>query len=385
IKYLSSKDCSGSNLQCGTLKPLLLCPLSLDTEWKAHALQNDSGCGLLVSGTPEGSRKIPVSYAGCYVFEWDHNYFILVGLEGIDTLLRCPVDLPALDGPSSSVCLAVPSQDRLPCASLPISQGDCEARGCCYDPRDRVKPCYFGNTVTAHCTPSDGQFSIAVSRDVTLPPVALGSVQLASGHSTGCVPVLTNNAFVVYQFPLSACGTTFRMNADQAIYENESVASRDVKTGSLGSVTRDSTLSGSSVPLSVQVFALPPLPAVSLPGPLSLELRVASGRRGSRLSEQGSGSCQLAAFMTLPPCLQSSLFRMALIDQTSDPQRGFLHLPSSSACPSCLWWSCLLSKLVLKTGSLECMRMIKWVRKISEEERPACFISARLLSTFHFP
>ncbi|KAM7016338.1 LOW QUALITY PROTEIN: zona pellucida sperm-binding protein 4-like [Passerculus sandwichensis] len=271
--------------------PLLLCPLSLDTEGKAHALQNDSGCGLLVSGTPEGSRKILVSYAGCYVFEWDHNYLILVGLEGIDaagqkvlheeTLLRCPMDLPALDAPSSSVCLAVPSQDRLPCVSLPISQGDCEARGCCYDPRDRMQPYYFGNTVTAHCTP-DGQFSIAVSQDVTLPPVALGSVQLASGHSTGCVPVLTNNAFVVYQFPLSACGTTFQMNADQAIYENELVASRDVKTGSLGSVTRDSIfrlyvrctyfISGSSIPLSAQVFTL----AVSQPGPLSLELHVAS-------------------------------------------------------------------------------------------------------------
>ncbi|NWW35415.1 ZP4 protein, partial [Panurus biarmicus] len=269
-----------------------------DTEGKAHALQNDSGCGLLVSGTPDGSRKVLVSYAGCYVFEWDHNYLILIGLEGTNAagqkvlheemLLRCPVDLPALDAPSSSVCSAVLSQDRLLCASLPISQGDCEARGCCYDPRDRVKPCYFGNTVTAHCTP-DGQFSIAVSRDVTLPPVALGSVQLASGHSTGCVPVLTNNAFVVYQFPLSACGTTFQMIGDQAIYENELVASRDVKPGSLGSVTRDSifrlhvrcsySISGSSVPLNVQVFTLPPPPAVSQPGPLSLELRVASDGR----------------------------------------------------------------------------------------------------------
>ncbi|NXB21387.1 ZP4 protein, partial [Rhagologus leucostigma] len=266
-----------------------------DTEGKAHALQNDSDCGLLVSGTPDGSRKVSVSYTGCYVFEWGGNYLVLLGLEGTDaagrkvlheeTLLRCPVDLPALDAPSSSVCLAVPSQDRLPCASLPISQGDCEARGCCYDPRDRVKPCYFGNTVTAHCTP-DGQFSIAVSRDVTLPPVALDSVQLASGHSTGCVPVLKNSAFVVYQFPLSACGTTFQVTGDQATYENELVASRDVKTGSLGSVTRDSifrlhvrcsySISGSSIPLSVQVFTLPPLPAVSQPGPLSLELRVAS-------------------------------------------------------------------------------------------------------------
>ncbi|NWH43395.1 ZP4 protein, partial [Fregata magnificens] len=266
-----------------------------DTEGKAHALQNDSNCGLLVSGTPDGSRKVSVSYTGCYVFKWDGNYLMLVGLEGTDAagqkvlheekLLRCPVDLPALDAPSSSVCSAVLSQDRLPCASLPISWGDCEVRGCCYDPRDRVKPCYFGNKVTAHCTP-DGQYSIAISRDVTLPPIILDSVQLASGHSTGCVPVVKNNAFVVYQFPLSACGTTFQVTGDQAVYENELVASRDVKTGSLGSVTRDSTfrlhvrcsysITGSFIPLSVQVFTLPPPPAVSQPGPLSLELRVAS-------------------------------------------------------------------------------------------------------------
>lgn len=109
------------------LKPLLLSPLSLDTEGKAHALQNDSDCGLSVSGTPDGSKKVSVSYTGCYVFEWvsdlrgsagtvataaltgvalpqDGNYLMLVGLEGTDAagqkalheekLLRCPVDLP---------------------------------------------------------------------------------------------------------------------------------------------------------------------------------------------------------------------------------------------------------------------------------------------------
>ncbi|NXY83317.1 ZP4 protein, partial [Alcedo cyanopectus] len=295
--------------------------ITWDTEGKAHTLQNDSDCGLSVSRTPDGFRKVLVSYTGCYVFEWvsdlcgsagtlitgaldaltclcfleDGNYIMLVGLEGTDAagqkilheekLFKCPMDLPALDAPSSSVCSAVFSQDRLPCAPLPVSQGDCEAQGCCYDPRDREKPCYFGNTVTAHCTP-DGQFSIAVSRDVTLPPVLLDSVKLASGHSPGCVPVVKNNAFVVYQFPLSACGTIFQVFGDQAIYENELVASRDVKTVSLGSITRDSTfrlhvrcsysIIGSFIPLNVQVFTLPPLPAVSQPGPLSLELRVAS-------------------------------------------------------------------------------------------------------------
>ncbi|XP_072196537.1 zona pellucida sperm-binding protein 4-like [Excalfactoria chinensis] len=271
-----------------------------DTEGKAHALKNDSGCGLWLFEAPDGSRVVSVSYTSCYVFRWDGSYFIIVGLEGTDAagqkvlheekLFMCPADLPALDAPSSSVCSAVHIQDRLPCASLPVSQGDCEVRGCCYNPRDKEKTCYYGNTVTAHCTP-DGQFSIAVSRDVTLPPVALDSVHLARGHVAGCIPVVKNSAFVVYQFPLSACGTTFRVTGDQAIYENELVASRDVKTGSLGSVTRDSTfrlhvrcsfaITGNFVPLSVRVFTLPPLPAVSQPGPLSLELRVASDERYS--------------------------------------------------------------------------------------------------------
>lgn len=112
------------------LKPLLLSPFPLDTEGKAHALHNDSGCGLWVSGAPDGSRKVSVSYTSCYVFEWvsdprdpagavltaalavltgvvlpqDGNYLMIVGLEGTDAtgqrvlqeekLLRCPVDLP---------------------------------------------------------------------------------------------------------------------------------------------------------------------------------------------------------------------------------------------------------------------------------------------------
>ncbi|XP_063194515.1 zona pellucida sperm-binding protein 4-like [Chroicocephalus ridibundus] len=151
-------SCMGQQREeLGVRKKGLKTLLGLDnTEGEAHVLQNDSECGLLVSGTPDGSRKVLVSYTGCYVFEWDGNYLMLVGLEGTDDagqkvlheekLLRCPVDLPALDAPSSGVCSAVLSQDRLLCASLPISQGDCEERGCCYDPRDRVKPCYFGHT-----------------------------------------------------------------------------------------------------------------------------------------------------------------------------------------------------------------------------------------------
>lgn len=47
--------------------------------------------------------------------------------------------------------------------------------------------------------------------------------------------------------------------------------------------------------MSVQVFTLPPLPAVSQPGPLSLELRIASGVGGLQdlVWHLGVGLCSL--------------------------------------------------------------------------------------------
>ncbi|XP_043374891.1 zona pellucida sperm-binding protein 4-like isoform X1 [Dermochelys coriacea] len=293
-----------------------------DVAGKLHALQNDSSCGVWVSQAADGSRTVGASYGGCYVSEWvsdllapalgsvlaalpalmsvglspqDGGYLMVVGVEGMaaggrralheEKVLRCPRSLPALDAPSPDVCAAIQSQDRLPCASPPIARGVCEEQGCCYNPSDRVKPCYYGNTVTAQCTP-DGHFSLVVSRAVTLPPLILDSVHLANGRGAGCVPVGQNNAFVLFRFPLSACGTTFQMAGDQGVYENELVASRDVRTWSLGSITRDSTfrlqvrcsysISGNFLPLSVQVFTLPPPPGVSQPGPLVLELRIAT-------------------------------------------------------------------------------------------------------------
>jgi len=112
-----------------------------------------------VSGTPDGSRKVWVSYTGCYVFEWvsdlgasagtvaaapalaaltgvalpqDGNYLMLVGLEGTDAagqrvlheekLLRCPVDLPgkALAAPWEALLVSCgdechSSQVAVPC------------------------------------------------------------------------------------------------------------------------------------------------------------------------------------------------------------------------------------------------------------------------------
>ncbi|CAM5078758.1 unnamed protein product [Eretmochelys imbricata] len=301
-----------------------------DTVGQSHTLQNDSTCGVWVSQTPDGSRKVDASYDGCYIYEWNGNYLMVVRIEGTDAggyralseekVLRCPTAQPALDAPSPSVCAAIQSQDRLSCTPPPITQGDCEERGCCYNPTDRLKPCYYGNTVTAQCTP-DGQFSIVVSRDVTLPPLILDSVHLASGSSAGCVPVVKNNAFVLFQFPLSACGTTFQMDGAMGVYENELVADQDVITWSLGSITRDSTFrlhvrcsystSGNFLPVSIQVFTLPPPPAVSQPGPFTLELRIAT--------EQGYGSYYADRDYPVVKVLRDPIYVEVRMLQRTDP------------------------------------------------------------------
>uniref|UniRef100_A0A452HWZ1 Zona pellucida sperm-binding protein 4 n=1 Tax=Gopherus agassizii TaxID=38772 RepID=A0A452HWZ1_9SAUR len=303
-----------------------------DTAGRQHALQNDSSCGVWISRAADGSRIVGASYAGCFVSEWDGDYLMVVGIEGMaagghralreEKVLRCPRSLPALDAPSPSVCAAIQSQDRLPCASPPITQGDCEEQGCCYNPSDRVKSCYYGNTVTAQCTP-DGQFSLAVSRAVTLPPLFLDTVCLASGRGAGCVPVEQNNAFVLFWFPLSACGTTFQMAGDQGMYENELVASRDVRTWNLDSITRDSTfrlhvccsysISGNFLPLSVQVFTLPLPPAVSQPGPLMLELRIAT--------EQNYGSYYTDRDYPVVKVLWDPIYVEVRILQRTDPDQ----------------------------------------------------------------
>ena len=67
-------------------------------------------------------------------------------------------------------------------------------------------------TVTVHCL-WDGQFMVVVSRAATLPVLDLGSVNMLEGHSGGsCGPVSASSAFVVFQFPVSACGTTVRVS-----------------------------------------------------------------------------------------------------------------------------------------------------------------------------
>uniref|UniRef100_A0A8C9Q4X0 Zona pellucida sperm-binding protein 4 n=1 Tax=Spermophilus dauricus TaxID=99837 RepID=A0A8C9Q4X0_SPEDA len=256
-----------------------------DKQGSPHRLQNDSSCGTWVKEGPGNSVALEATYSGCYVTEWGSQYVMPVGVEGIDTsgfkvllkrrLLRCPVDHPGNDALDAALCDSVPVRDRLPCAPSPISQGDCEVLGCCYGlDKEEAGSCYYGNTVTSQCT-QEGHFSIAVSRNLASPPLRLDSVYLAFGNDSDCNPVTTTHAFLLFQFPFTSCGTTRRIAGDKVVYENELVATRDVRTWGHGSITRDSifrlrvscrySINGNTFPVNVQVFPLPP-PLTLLPG-----------------------------------------------------------------------------------------------------------------------
>ncbi|XP_075775931.1 zona pellucida sperm-binding protein 4-like [Pelodiscus sinensis] len=297
----SQLNCGWTNLQFtfpANRTELISLLSALDSAGWPHPLPN-STCGVLVHQKEDGSLTVTAPYTGCFFIKKDGYFLMTIRIEGVDATgktvlhdeeLRCPIDLPALDAPGNSMCTAVLRPDRLPCAPPPVSQEECEGKGCCYNLGDPVAPCYYGNTVTAQCT-SDGQFSIAVSRDVTLPPLILDSMHLVSGLGSSCAPVAKSNTFVLYRFPLSACGTTFQGVGDQGVYENQLVADRDVRSWSIGSVTRDSTFrllvscsysTGDFIPLNVQVFTLPPPLPATQHGPLTLEMRIATDQRYSR-------------------------------------------------------------------------------------------------------
>ncbi|XP_069058120.1 zona pellucida sperm-binding protein 4-like [Pleurodeles waltl] len=201
-----------------------------------------------------------------------------------------------MDAPSQNTCAAVGESTRLLCGSLPTTREVCEALNCCYDPRTTSTPCYFGNPVTAHCSPT-GQATIAISTDVTQPSLDLNLVRLITvSSSCSGLNVYRTQGFVAYQFPL-ICGGTHQVKSDTTVYENMLEATRTVLTANSASISRDSifrltvrctfTSSSSSIPLQVEVFTLPPPPPVSSPGPLLIEMRIAKDQTYSSYYSTG--------------------------------------------------------------------------------------------------
>ncbi|XP_067909704.1 zona pellucida sperm-binding protein 4-like [Heterodontus francisci] len=135
------------------------------------------------------------------------------------------------------------------------------------------------------CT-KDGRVLIAISKDLTLPPVNLTTVHLKDGHGAECSPTVASVDTVLFEFALTECGTSQRLDGVDVVYETDVLAQFEILDGALGSVSRDSPFrlhvqcsykgsQESELQLKPRVYTLsPPLPATET-GILLLELRIA--------------------------------------------------------------------------------------------------------------
>ncbi|XP_077154557.1 zona pellucida sperm-binding protein 4 [Ranitomeya variabilis] len=283
-------------IQCGVESMQIVVPLSLkgdhkmkilNKDGKMELLRNNSSCGIWVNKRSDGSVIVGSSYDGCYISPTYMDYVLTLGFTTRNgnekkVTVREKVSCPARtydDSPMPDQCDSVIRPNRLSCKS---SQVSCADMGCCYDPSDRITPCYYGNKVTARCTP-DGLFSVAIPKTLTKPELDLSSTHLLESSRAECNPIEKNDFFLLYQFPVSSCGTTLKVTGDHVVYENVLVATRTPLTWNRVSITRETTFRllvrchyavSDFKPLKVEVVTLPPPPPVSSEGPLSFDLRI---------------------------------------------------------------------------------------------------------------
>uniref|UniRef100_A0A672JC32 Zona pellucida sperm-binding protein 4 n=1 Tax=Salarias fasciatus TaxID=181472 RepID=A0A672JC32_SALFA len=126
--------------------------------------------------------------------------------------------------------------EKIRCGSAALTAEQCEDINCCFDGRQ----CYYGKAVTVQCT-RDGQFVVVAARDATLPPIDVDSISLLEMNDDSCAPADANSEFVIFQFPVTACGTMLKEDeAGYVVYENHMSSSYEVGIGPRGSITRDS-------------------------------------------------------------------------------------------------------------------------------------------------
>ncbi|XP_034039613.1 zona pellucida sperm-binding protein 4-like [Thalassophryne amazonica] len=182
--------------------------------------------------------------------------------------------------PPSDKCHQVEEAQKVECGTSGVTPDQCEALSCCYDGRR----CYYGKAITVQCT-KDGQFIVVVSQEATRPPLDVDSIGLLDTSGAACQPAGINSGFVIFQFPVTECGSTVK-EEDYIVYENYIVSSYLVGLGPRGSITRDSTFellfqcrysSKDIEALIIDVNTLPPPQSVAVDGPLRVELRLAKG------------------------------------------------------------------------------------------------------------
>ncbi|XP_040294195.1 zona pellucida sperm-binding protein 4-like [Bufo bufo] len=261
-----------------------------DFQGEPRVLANNSACGLWISKRLNGTMLISAAYDGCYILKEDGEYVMTLVLEEIvngevdhyKVEKRCPV-ITAKDAPSPSMCSAVSQVDKLSCMNAPVSQVVCEEVGCCFSPSDSTMPCYFANKLTTWCS-SDNNMVVAVSRDLTMPPLNLSSVHMTGLDLSTCAGLLVSmsSSFAVFKFPLY-CSNLRQVAGGPLVYESTIEAVRSVLAWQGSTITRDSIMrvtvrcsysQAGIVPVQVGVYTLPPPFPVTTSGPLFLEMTI---------------------------------------------------------------------------------------------------------------
>lgn len=71
----------------------------------------------------------------------------------------------------------------------------------------------FFSPVTVQCT-RDGQFVVVIAREATLPHIDVDSISLLETNGPSCTPVDFTSVFAIFQFPVTACGTTIKVGCN---------------------------------------------------------------------------------------------------------------------------------------------------------------------------
>uniref|UniRef100_A0A674DLP1 Zona pellucida sperm-binding protein 4 n=1 Tax=Salmo trutta TaxID=8032 RepID=A0A674DLP1_SALTR len=187
---------------------------------------------------------------------------------------------PAVTKTQNQRC-QVESKDTVQCGTPKITLAQCEAIDCCFNGQQ----CYYGKAVTVQCT-MDAQFVVVVARNATWPKIDIDTIILLGGNNGPCSPVGITSAFAIYQFPVTACGTTLKEENGYMVYENRMASFYEVGVVPQGAITRDSQFellfqckySDTAVKaLVIEVNNVPAPTPVAVMGPLRVELRLAKG------------------------------------------------------------------------------------------------------------
>ncbi|XP_069367865.1 zona pellucida sperm-binding protein 4-like [Paralichthys olivaceus] len=220
----------------------------------------------------------------------------------------------------------VEDSKKIQCGNPDIEAVQCEHINCCFNGRQ----CYYGKAVTVQCT-RDGQFVVVVARDATLPHIDVDSISLLENNDPSCNPVDFTAAFAIFQFPMTACGTTIMEEDGYVVYENHMSSSYEVGVGPRGSITRDSHFellfqcrySDSAVEaLVMEVNDLPPPVPVAAAGLLRVELRLGNGQcysKGCVEDKVAYTSFYTAADYPVTKVLREPVYVEVHILERSDP------------------------------------------------------------------